>query len=710
MKKSLFTFVAILIAVTSWSQTNTVTTIDSVGVPHHYGVNLIGHIFSPINDTIWFEVHRSLDGQNFVDTVLVDVLHGQGMAIPFNIDAPLVPGVINWIRIGTYQNYSSSVSYDTIMVLAPDTPQVVTLVDFQQISSTGNSVTGVISWTGGDTISTLIIENGHTLGYLGAQITLPITGSGSDTITVPATNPNSPVYLRAHVETPGFISWSNQLLRTFQTGSVIPFSIIVNVLASENGLNALATINVTVGDCGPLTLVPTQLENGNLPGQVLPDTVFTTDGVWTFPITMNQFGTSYSLEVTATGNCAPVTEVANFTSPAGSPFMIISHGAVATSPTTLTVGASFDPGDMGSGMFSITITRALNNTVHQAFPGIVYAGPSSRTENSVNLNSAEWYVVRYVYSDPSGTLPDVVAIDSILMPNVPVPIVMFQGAYMQSHGAFSQTVEVNVMGSGNASTATMFTSLRLTNPSQNEGQTSVPSITLSNPVQTVTRKNLLAGGTYRLKVWAVNQGGTSDTLYRDITIMDATNPNLFLQSFTEVPGTNQVRSVVKIKTNGNQVELEYTVFRNSGQNFDHGFMIPLGSSADTIITIVHDPVYANCDQVQMQVGGFIPSGLFSTALPVNNLQTVVIINEASCANSIEENFWEATLITSEGISFPQGATGNVQIVDMMGRVVDTQLISRKMNFSKTLTRGIYTVTILTNTGDQYSKKLVLGQF
>jgi len=435
---------------------------------------------------------------------------------------------------------------------------------------------------------------------------------------------------------------------------------------------------------------------------------FTLDTVWTFPVTMNQFGASYSLEITATGTCAPMTEVANFASPSGSPFMIISHGALATSPSDLTVGGSFDPGDLSSGSFSISIVNQLTSIPHQVFGGVEYVGPNSRSENSSNLSPGVPYVVTYVYSDSTGTVPDVTAIDTVVMPNVLVPVMMFQGPANTGDGSFSQVVDVNVMGVWTASTSTMYSSLRLTNPSQNQGQTSVPSITLSNPLHTISRNNLLAGGTYELKVWGVNQGGTSDTIYRDVVIPDATNPNVFLQSFTEMSG-NQVKSVVYVEANGNPIDLEYTVFRNGDQNFDHTFSIPLGSSADTTITIVHNPVYANCDQLQIQVAGFIPSGLFNPAIPSNNLETIVTINEASCANSIEESFWEDTRITSGGIIFAQKVEGTVQVVDMMGRTIDSQSVNgREVTFSKVSTSSIYTVVVNTKDGVQYSKKLMLG--
>ncbi|MBP6925714.1 MAG: T9SS type A sorting domain-containing protein [Candidatus Pacebacteria bacterium] len=699
MKNFIFLFIATFVASFGMAQ-NTETTVDTIGTPHHFGVYVGGHIYNPNIDTIWMDVTRSLDGVNFTDTVAVDtLLDGQGVAIPFDLVAPLVPSVTNWIRVGTYTGYSSSVSYDTIIVLAPDTPQTVTLTGFQQIAETGNSVTAVLSWEGGDTLSTVFIENGPTTAYANAVINFQITGSGSDTVTIPASGPNAFVYTRTHVETPGF-SWSNQLTRVFQAGSTIPASISINVDTSFNSsFGVLVTVNVTVGDCDSLTVTPTLYQsNGN--AQLLQDSIFAADGVWTFPISGLSSSIAYSLEVAGTGNCAAVTEVATFVSPEQNFLEILSVTTTAIGSDSLVSTATFDSGDLPSGMILANVLDNLGTSL-ELFPGIVYSGAGTRTIAKGNLVPGATYMVRWTYIDTSGTVPPVYHTDTLIMQNVPCPTGAFIGQMSSGTGSFAQDVQVNPGGSWAGSATTMHYALydQTTVPEVLVDQSSTGVLTTAS-MQTISYEDLQAGGTYRLEVWLENDACVQPLGDLYPTIEEATNPNLFLQLFDEISG-NKVRSKVHLEANGNEIELKYDIFVN-GSLFE-SFDTIVGSSTNDAIWKDFGP-FDNCDQVQIQVVGIVTNELFNPAVPQNNLQETIEINCIPLPSGMAESIWDGLVITSQMVVLPSGVSqAQLQIVSMKsGQIVLEEKFSGSLNFS--LESGVY-VCRLTTEGHVTTRKI-----
>jgi hypothetical protein len=473
-------------------------------------------------------------------------------------------------------------------------------------------------------------------------------------------------------------------------------SITVSVDTVVNApYEVLATVNVWVGDCGPVTVTPVLSQNG-VPMQTLQDSTFMADGIWVFPISGFTSLTEYALELTTASNCSTVTEVATFVSPEQNFLQILSVTTTAIGPDSLVSTATFDSGDLPTGMI---LANVLDNsgTNLELFPGVVYAGYGTRTIAKGNLTPGATYMVRWTYIDTTGTVPTVYYTDTIIMPNVPCPAGAFIGQMSSGTGSFSQNVQVNPNGSWANSAMVMHYALydQTTVPEVLVDQSSTGVLNTSS-MQNISYEDLQAGGTYRLEVWLEN-GTCVDTLGNIYPVIEgATNPNLFLQFFDEISG-NKVRSKVHLEANGNEIELKYDVFAN-GFLFD-SFDTIVGSSTDDPIWKDFGP-FGDCDRIAIQVVGVITNELFN---PTDAVTDTLEISCPPLPNAITESIWEGLVITPEMVVLPSGIEAELQIVSMLGQVVLQRTFSGSSSFS--LEPGAYLYRLVTKDGHITTRKI-----
>jgi hypothetical protein len=405
--------------------------------------------------------------------------------------------------------------------------------------------------------------------------------------------------------------------------------------------------------------------------------------------------------VTGTGNCTAITEVVTFVSPQQNFLQILSVTTTAITPDSLVSTATFNSGDLPSGMILASVVDSATGVTLESFQGIVYFGAGTRTVAKGNLVPGATYYIPWVYIDPTGTVPNVSKTDTFTMPNVPCPTGAFIGQLSLGTGSFAQDVQVNPGGSWAGSATTMHYALY--------DQTTVPEVLVDQSsfgpldtltVQTISYVDLDAGGTYRLHVSLENGACTYSvgTVYP--TIQSASNPNLFLQSFTEIAG-NRVRVQAHLEANGNEMEVKFEVFANGFMFGDFDTIV--GSSTNGVIWKNFGP-FDNCDLVQAQVVGEVTNELFNPAIPVNNLQETIEINCPPLPNAIAESIWEGLVITTESVTLPSGVSeAELHVVSMLGQVVLQRTFSGSASFS--LPSGAYIIRLMTEDGNVLTRKI-----
>jgi hypothetical protein len=411
---------------------------------------------------------------------------------------------------------------------------------------------------------------------------------------------------------------------------------------------------------------------------------------------------------TGIGNCAAVTEVANFVSQVQEGLEIVAFSNTILSQDQLQIAISFDPHLALEGTLNGTVQDLLSGVVDYTFSPVTYLGPGSQTE-TVTVQPGTGKIVSWQYSDPSGVYPQVIVSDTIFMPPVPTAMGWFQGGANATNHSFSQDFFVMPNGNWSASATTMHFSLFLmddTNAIELVLQDSVDLITVSG-VQTVACNNLEnsqfqgLGSEYRLVIWLANGGGVTAFFVKTIQLFPPSNPDVFLLDFVEVAG-NQVQSEVYVKANGNQIILRYGLERNGNQTAPFN-ADTLGSSADTTIILTHGP-YDNCDLIRIQVAGIVVSGLFNPATPINNLEEVIEINCIPLPNSVEENIWDGLVITPEMVVLPSSVSeAELHVVSMLGQVVLQRTFSGSASFS--LPSGAYIIRLMTEDGNVLTRKI-----
>jgi hypothetical protein len=211
------------------------------------------------------------------------------------------------------------------------------------------------------------------------------------------------------------------------------------------------------------------------------------------------------------------------------------------------------------------------------------------------------------------------------------------------------------------------------------------------------------------------QTGGSDTVsfisevYPELPVEE---PELKVIYFEETPGNN-VRVGVRVDPKGNALDLSVGIV-NDGNEIDdfEDNNRPPSFQVDTVW--VDFGSYVTCLAVQAQARvDVLPAGSGNSIAADSSLEHTIIINEMTCTNSVEEEFWRNFQITQNHVILPSNLSqGTIVLTDMSGRIVEEQqTIAGRVAFSKFVTKGTYIVTFVAEENEYvFSQSFGLGYY